>query len=157
MRLDGHTRCFSKGRAGTQFALLIIMQSHNADDALTTISSSDLLRGVFDDAKELTAAHADKIRFEMRHEVNGIKAAIARAVVSLAGTIVAGILLGNAIVLGIFEVTGLPMWSGYIIVGVAVAAIAYAITRRQSTGLDRSRAAMAAAAADVSRIATTVS
>ena len=132
------------------------MQPLHSADALSAISSSDLLRGVFDDAKELTAAHAEKIRFEMRHEVDGIKAAIARAVVSLAGTVIAGILLGNAIVLGLFELTGLPMWLGYVMLGVAVAAIAYGITRRQSTGLDRSRAAIAAAGADVSRIAATV-
>ncbi len=132
------------------------MQPQNADDALADISSSDLLRGVFDDAKELTAAHADKIRFEMRHEVDGIKAAIARAVVSLAGTIVAGLLLGNAIVYGLFELVGLPVWLGYVSVGVAVAAIAYGFSRRQSTGLARSRAAISAAGADASRIAATI-
>ncbi len=121
------------------------------------MSSSELLRGVFDDAKELTAAHADKIRHEMRQEVDGIKEALARSMISLAGTIVAGILVGNAVVLGLFELTVLPMWLGYVIVGVAVAAIAYAVTRHRSTGLARSRAAIAAAGADVSRIAAAVS
>ena len=133
------------------------MGNHDAESALSNLPSVELLRGVVDDAKELTAAHADKIRFEMRHEVDDIKAAIARAVVSLAGTVVAGILLGNAIVLGLFELTGLPMWLGYVIVGVAAAALAYGLTRRQSTGLARSRAAISAAGADVSRIAATVS
>ncbi len=132
------------------------MSNHDDATALSNLSSSDLLAGVFEDAKELTAAHAEKIRHEMRIEVDGIKAVIESVAISLVGMIIAGILLATALALGLAELTGLPLWSEFGLVGVAVAGTAYGFARRRSTGIARSRAAIAAAGADVSRIAATV-
>ena len=108
------------------------MVSINARDEPTT----ELIGGLMSDAKDLIAAHADRITLEIRGELVELKRAIKLVGVALAGGVLAGLLVAQAIAFGISEATGLPLWASFGIVGVVVALAGFAVYRKRPPSQD---------------------
>src|SRR5688500_17092439 len=79
-------------------------------------SAADLLGGLITDAKDLVAAHGEKIKLEIRDELGGLKDWMKLVGIAVAAVTVAGILAGHAIALAVAAATGLPAWASYAIV-----------------------------------------
>ena len=128
------------------------MDVHNDEGAAA------LLAGVVADAKDLAAAHGEKLKLEVREELVSLRNTIKVTGAATAVIVVAGLLIAQALAHGLVAATGWPLWAGLGIVGGLLATIGYAIARRPRPGLDLVPVdAIAAVKRDVRRIEKAVS
>ena len=99
-------------------------------------STTELLGGVLADAAELVAAHAERIKLEVRVEVRALQQTIIVTGIAIATVVLAGLSLAQAIALGLTDATGLPLWGGHAGVGVLLALTGYLLYRRRAPGVD---------------------
>jgi hypothetical protein len=116
-------------------------------------SKPGLIGGLVNGAKELAGAHIDRIRGELRDEVDAFKSGLKESAIAVGVIIVAAILAGNAIALGL-SALGLEAWLAFAIVATVAAGIGIAILKRPRPSADLvPEESLADAKADVERIA----
>jgi Putative Actinobacterial Holin-X, holin superfamily III len=93
--------------------------------------TADLLGGLVTDAKELVSTHAQRIKVEVRQELDSLKTTIKLTGAATAAIVLAGLLITQGIVFGLTAATGLPLWAGFGLVGAAFVVVAYAAFRKR--------------------------
>lgn len=99
-------------------------------------STTDLLGGLLADAKDLVSAHGEQLKLEVKSEVATLTDTIKLTGIAIAAVVIAGLLLSQALSLGLVALTGLPPWAAYAIVGVVVASIGYLVYRSRPASVD---------------------
>ncbi|HEY4181135.1 MAG TPA: phage holin family protein [Kofleriaceae bacterium] len=85
------------------------MERHHAE-----VSSSELIGGVLDDARDLATAELDKLKAEAKQVGESAKI----TGIALAFLITAAVLAGTGVALGLGAL-GLPAWTSFLVVGAA--------------------------------------
>jgi len=96
--------------------------------------ATELIGGLLADARDLATAHADRLRYEIRGDLDELGRGIKLAGVAHATVLLAGLLVSQAVAFAISDATRLPLWACFAIVGAVVAVAGYAIYRRRPLG-----------------------
>jgi hypothetical protein len=116
-------------------------------------STPELVAGLVADAKDLAGAHLERIRDEIRDEVHTFTSTLKEIAIAVGVIIVAAVLAGHAIALGL-AAAGLPIWLAYAIIAAVATAVGVAILLRPRPSADLvPEQALAAAKEDASRLA----
>jgi hypothetical protein len=75
-------------------------------------STPELFAGVLSDAKEIAVGHLGRMRSEIGDELKELKQYLARVVIAAGVMVVASLLAGETIALGLVAL-GLPGWAGF--------------------------------------------
>lgn len=120
--------------------------------------TTDLLSEIMSDAKELATGHSERIKLEIRQELEALKSVIRMTGVFIAAVVLGGVLLAQALGFGLAELTGWPLSASFAGVGLVLAIAGYAAyrsARSQSADLVPEES-LAAAKNDVKRVGATV-
>ena len=88
------------------------MSTPHTDD-----STASLIGGVVNDAKDLVAAHAERAKIEAKHELGNLNRTIKVTGIAVASIVVAAVMLGCALSLGLVEL-GVPPWAAFGLVAI---------------------------------------
>ena len=99
--------------------------------------TSGLIRGIVDDLRDLVREEIALARAEVREELAKAKDAALGAAIGVAALAVGGLFLLTFIALGIAALLGWPAWTGFLIVGVTLAAAGAALLISARTRMRR--------------------
>jgi len=88
----------------------------------------ELISGVLNDARDLAVAEVDKLKAEAITQVKGVGEEVKVVGAGALALTVAAMMLGMALSFGLAAL-GLPLWAGFLITGVMVAAGGLAVLR----------------------------
>ena len=99
-------------------------------------STGDLVGGLLSDAKELVSAHGQQLKLEVKSEVASLTETIKLTGIAIAAVVLSGLLLSQAVALGIAAASGLPLWACYGLVGAVLAIAGYVVLRSRPASVD---------------------
>ena len=93
--------------------------------------AGDLLGGLIADAKDLVVAHGERMKLEVRGELQSLKDTMKLVGFAVGAVVLAGVLAAQAIALGLAAATGLPTWAGYAITAAIATVGGYLMYKRR--------------------------
>jgi hypothetical protein len=134
-------------------------EDNNHETTAAQEPTSELIGNLLSDTKDLISAHAGRFRHEVREELGALQNAIKLTGITIAGALLAGLLLTQALVFGLTAATGLPLWASFAIVGAVAGLVGYAAYRKRAPTSQVDlipEQSIAAVKRDVERIASSV-
>ncbi len=103
-----------------------------ATEDISQASIPQLISGLINDAREIAAAHANRMRGEIKDEFGGLKRFLIKVAVAVGVGVLGAILLAHTFAL-VLHAFGLPQWVAYLVAAVVFIGIGLVVLKTLPT------------------------